>query len=110
MGLCNIAEPTAADIRVWIIEIDLVEDIEELGTELYINLLSDLVALEEPHIPTEQLGTVKGSSSNSAKRPNIVDGESSLVEPDGLVRTGRWIEADSGEFCPITLDPSAGVI
>ena len=49
MGLGNPPKPATREIKVWVIEVHLVKDVEHLGAELHVDSLSDLSVFEESH-------------------------------------------------------------
>ena len=47
-------KPSATYIRVWIVEVHLVENVQEFDAELQVYLLSDTAAFEESHIQSNR--------------------------------------------------------
>src|SRR5262245_17646905 len=106
----NPPEAAAREIRVWVVEVYLVENVEQFRAELHVYSLGDPGVLEEPHVETEQVGTVECAGSDIAECSHIVQGECGGVKPYSLVRTGRRCRADPGQLHTIPVDPGLRIV
>ena len=106
----NRAKAASSYTRVRIVEVDLVEDVEHLGAELNADLLFDREVLEEPQIPSKEMGPIESPPADSPECSYVINGERCRIEPDSLVCPCQWRSADSGEFRAVTVDSGLRII
>src|SRR5207247_3206351 len=90
--------------RAWQAEVEHVEDVEELGAELHVHAGAHPEVLEQPHIPGLKRRPVVRALGNVAPRAGIGGRTRGAVEPDGLVGSGRRLDADAGQLGAIAAE------
>lgn len=79
-GRRNLPEGRGREIAVWLVEVDIVEQVEELRPELKIRVFSDVGVLDQPKIGVKITGSAQIVFAGTPVSPNGVGCEDGRVE------------------------------